>query len=67
MKIDAAQRSLPDQDERVARAAMVSRLVQDFADLDDDTRRETVEALLGAGAYDNLKSQRDSVRIFFCG
>ena len=52
---------IPPEDDRLVRATRISRLVQDFARLDDDGRREAVEALLGAGAYDSLKSQRDAV------
>ncbi len=55
------QLATPDQDERVARATQVSRLVQDFAKLDDQARREAVEALLGVGAYDSLKSQANRI------
>ena len=52
---------IPPEDDRLVRATRISRLVQDFSKLDDDARREAVEALLGAGAYDSLKSQRDAV------
>jgi integrase len=49
--------SLPAEDDRVERATRISHLVRDFSKLDDDTRREAVEALLGVGSYDSLKSQ----------
>jgi integrase len=49
--------NLPSEDARVERAARISRLVRDFSKLDDDARKEAVEALLGAGAYDSLTSQ----------
>jgi integrase len=48
---------LPAEDDRLARAARISNLVRDFSRLDDGDRREAVEALLGAGSYDSLKSQ----------
>ena len=48
---------LPTEDDRLARAARISNLVRDFSGLDDDGRREAVEALLGAGSYDGLKSK----------
>jgi integrase len=48
---------LPSEDDRLARAARISNLVRDFSGLDDDGRREAVEALLGAGSYDGLKSK----------
>ena len=47
----------PTEDDRLERATRISHLVRDFSKLDDDGRREAVEALLGTGAYDNLKSQ----------
>lgn len=47
----------PVEDTRTARAMQVDRLVKDFSKLDDDARREAVEALLGAGSFDALKSQ----------
>ena len=47
----------PTEDDRVERATRISHLVRDFSKLDDDTRREAVEALLGVGSYDSLKSQ----------
>jgi integrase len=52
---------LPTEDDRIARAVRFNRLVQDFGELDEESRRLAAEALLGAGAYDNLKSQRDVV------
>src|SRR5262249_52435911 len=52
---------LPSKDDRLARAARISNLVRDFSTLDNDSRREAVEALLGAGAYDNLRSQAAAV------
>jgi integrase len=55
------QLATPDQDERVARAMKVSRLVQDFGKLDDDARREAVEALLGAGSFDSIKAQAGTI------
>lgn len=55
------QQATPSEDDRVARAQAISRLVKDFSDLDDDARKEAVEALLGAGSYDGLKSQADVV------
>jgi integrase len=48
---------IPPEDDRLARAAKISNLVRDFSKLDDDARREAVEALLGAGSYDSLKTQ----------
>jgi len=48
---------LPTENDRVSRAVQVNRLVQEFSRLDDDGRREAVEALLGAGAFDRLKAQ----------
>jgi integrase len=47
----------PGEDDRIARARQVSRLVQDFGNLDDEARRQAVEELLGAGSYDTLKSK----------
>jgi integrase len=47
----------PTEDDRVERATRISHLVRDFSKLDDDTRREAVEALLGVGSFDSLKSQ----------
>jgi len=52
---------VPPEDGRLERATRISHLVQDFARLDEEARREAVEALLGAGAYDSLTSQRDAV------
>jgi integrase len=52
---------LPTEDDRIARATRISNLIRDFSRLDGDARRETVEALLGAGSYDALKSQADSM------
>lgn len=52
---------IPVEDDRVARAAKVSNLVRDFSKLDDDARREAVEALLGTGAYDGLKAQANTM------
>ena len=52
---------LPTECDRITRAVQINRLVQDYARLDDDGRREAVEALLGAGSYDNLKSQAGAV------
>lgn len=51
----------PAEDDRVARAAKISRLVKDFASLDDAARKELADALLGDGAFDRLKTQADSV------
>lgn len=52
---------IPPEDDRLARAARISNLVKDFSKLDDDARREAVEALLGTGAYDSLKAQAGSM------
>lgn len=52
---------LPSEDERLTRAAQVSRLVQDFGKLDEDARKSAVEALLGVGEYDRLRSQSDAI------
>lgn len=60
-KLKEIEASLPGEDDRVSRAVQVSRLVRDFNRLDDDARREAVEALLGPGSYDGLKAQRDAV------
>lgn len=48
---------VPPEDDRLERATRISHLVQDFSRLDDQGRREAVEALLGKGSYDSLKSQ----------
>ncbi len=56
-KRQAKLADIPPEDDRMARAARISHLVRDFSRLDDDGRREAVEALLGAGSYDSLKSQ----------
>ncbi|WP_165073872.1 tyrosine-type recombinase/integrase [Paludisphaera rhizosphaerae] len=47
----------PSEDDRVAQAVRVKNLVDDFAKLDDQARREAVEALLGVGSYDGLKAK----------
>lgn len=52
-----AEADRPTEDDRVSRARQISNLVRDFSKLDDTARREAVEALLGAGTYDSLKSQ----------
>lgn len=49
------------EDEYVARTHQVSRLVADFSKLDDDARREVVEALLGAGSFDRLRAHSGAV------
>src|SRR5947209_6762277 len=41
---------IPPEDDRIARATRISQLVRDFSRLDEDARREAVEALLGAGS-----------------
>ena len=51
----------PTEDDRIERATRISNLVRDFSKLDDDTRREAVEALLGVGSFDSLKSQADAM------
>jgi integrase len=48
---------LPGDDDRMARAVRVRNLVEDFSQLDDEARREAVDALLGAGSYDSLKAK----------
>ena len=52
---------IPPEDDRLARAGKISNLVRDFSRLDDDGRREAVEALLGAGSYDSLKAQASTM------
>lgn len=52
---------IPPEDDRMQRAARISNLVRDFGKLDDDARREAVEALLGAGSYDGLKAQAGQI------
>jgi integrase len=52
---------LPTEGDRIARATQIGRLVKDFGRLDDNGRREAVEALLGAGSYDKLRSQANAV------
>src|SRR5262245_51765 len=52
---------LPPEDDRLQRAARIRNLVRDFSRLDDDSRREAVEALLGPGAFDSLKSQASAM------
>ncbi len=51
----------PDDGDRVARATRISNLVRDFSQLDESARREAVEALLGAGAYDQLSEQAEQM------
>ena len=51
----------PTEDDRIERATRISNLVRDFSKLDDDSRREAVEALLGVGSFDSLKSQADAM------
>ncbi|MGC8642622.1 MAG: hypothetical protein ACP5XB_22420, partial [Isosphaeraceae bacterium] len=41
----------------MAKAVQVRNLVEDFSQLDDEARREAVDALLGAGSYDSLKAK----------
>jgi integrase len=57
----AALADIPPEDDRLERATRISHLVQDYTRLDDDGRREAVEALLGAGSYDRLRSKTDAV------
>jgi integrase len=52
---------IPPEDDRLQRAARISALVRDFGKLDEEARREAVEALLGAGSYDGLKAQAGQV------
>jgi integrase len=49
----------PTLDERVSRANKISRLVTDFAQLDEDSRREAVDALLGEGTFNSLTIQAE--------
>jgi integrase len=53
--------NIPAEDDRLARAARISNLVRDFSKLDDAARRDAVEALLGSGSYDSLKSQASTM------
>src|ERR1700710_1195194 len=46
------QEGMVGDDGRVARATAISRLVLDFSNMDEGTRKEAVDALLGAGTYD---------------
>jgi integrase len=56
-----AEAALPTEDERISRARQISRLVAEFSTLDEGARREAVEALLGVGSYDGLKSRAESL------
>lgn len=55
------EQAAPAEDDRVARARQVSQLVQDFGKLDDDARRQAIDALLGTGSYDGLKSKAETM------
>jgi integrase len=52
---------LPTEDERIAQAVRVRNLVEDFSKLDDEARREAVEALLGIGSYESLKAKASTM------
>jgi integrase len=52
---------IPPEDDRLQRAARISALVRDFGKLDEEARKEAVETLLGAGAYDGLKAQAGQI------
>lgn len=56
-----SQQDIEGEDERLARASRIGRLVKDFAGMDEAGRREAVEALLGAGAFDKLVGQADTL------
>jgi integrase len=52
---------IPPEGDKVVRASKVSNLVRDCSKLDEDARREAVEALLGVGSYDGLQAQASTV------
>ena len=52
---------LPTEDEEVAKAVQVRKLVQDFHKLDEETRRKLVDSLIGEGQYARLDAQAEAV------
>lgn len=52
---------LPAEDAELVRRARVRSIQKDFGSMDEATRREVVDALLGAGSYQSLVSAADGL------
>lgn len=52
-------REKPEPGEALSKAAKVQKLLQDFIGLDEEGRRQAVDALLGKGAFGSIKAKHD--------
>lgn len=56
-KLEEIDKAPPTEEDRKANAFKVWSMVQDWGQLDEDTREKLVDSLVGTGQYQNLKSQ----------